>query len=332
MRTHLPLSFGQKRGALAALLALAAAANPASVQSQPGPPPGVQGPPPGVQGPPPGVQGAPPRGSGATAQLGPPPPLPLTPAQKLVADLPPPGPGGLPPRPPLAPDAPMPSADPRDFQGTWHHDLPLEFRAQKDMYGGPAPYTMEGAKVISRRVLSLRDGKPFVNASATCRPPGPQWQMDLNFPFQIMQSKDQIAFIFEEYHGRWNISLDPQRMPQPSQKSYQGSSVGHWDGNTLVVETKDFKQPIWMDVDGTPLSANGKLIQRIRKVSDGGHVPYLEVVTTIVDPVLYTKPWSIVRSFAWDPNLALFNEYNCEEQIGDPSVKADAGLVPEPKN
>jgi hypothetical protein len=200
------------------------------------------------------------------------------------------------------------------------------------MYGAPAPYTMDGAKVISRRVHSLKDGKPFINASAICRPPGPQWQYDLNFPFQIMQTRDHIEFIFEEYHGRWNISLDPERAPLPAQKQYMGRSVAHWDGNTLVVETNDFKQAVWLDVDGTPLSANGELTQRIRKVADAGQVPFLEIVTTITDPVYYTKPWSIVRTFGWNPDLAVFTEYNCEEQIGDPGVKADAGLVAEPRD
>jgi len=256
----------------------------------------------------------------------------LTPAQKIVAARPPPVPGGLPPRPPLPADAVMPSSDPHDLQGTWVHNEALEFRAQKDMYGALVPYTMDGAKVLSRRVNSLKEGKPFINASAICRPPGPQWQRDLNFPFQIMQTKDYLEFVFEEYHGRWYISLDPQSAPLPAQKQYAGRSVGHWDGSTLVVETTDLKQAIWLDVDGTPLSANGKLIQRIRKVSVAGQVPFLEIVTTIIDPTYYTGPWSIVRTFGWAPHQAVFAEYNCEEQVGDPSVKADAGLVPEPQD
>jgi hypothetical protein len=248
----------------------------------------------------------------------------------MVAALAPPAKGGLPPRPPLPADAALPSADPRDFQGTWYNRQALQFRSQNDIYGAPAPYTMEGAKVLSRRVNSLKDGKPFINASALCRPPGPQWQRDLNFPFMVVQARDSIEFIFEEYHGRWSISLDQQRMPLPTQKQYMGRSVGYWDGNTLVVETTDFKQSIWLDVDGTPLSADGKLIQRIRKVNDGGHVPFLEIATTIIDPHYYTNPWTIVRSFGWIPHQAVFAEYNCEEQVGDPSVSPDAGLVPEP--
>lgn len=306
-------------------LAVTLAVTPSLASSQAGPPPGApQGPPPGQLQLPPGASGGPPPGA--------PPPVELTPAQKIVAALPPPGPGGLPPRPPLPADAAMPSADPRDLQGTWVHDKALEFRNQKDMYGALLPYTMEGAKVLSRRVNSLKVGKPFLNASAICRPPGAPWQHDLNFPFQVIQTRDYAEFIFEEYHGRWHIALDGTRTPLPAGNPYMGRSVAHWDGGTLVIETSAFKQALWLDVDGTPFSASGKLVQRIRKVSDGGAVPYLEIVTTVIDPVYYTTPWSMVRSFAWAPHQAVFAEYNCEEQVGDPSVRGDAGLVPEPKD
>jgi hypothetical protein len=256
----------------------------------------------------------------------------MSPAQKLVSELQAPMGGGQIPIPPLAPGAPMPAADPRDLQGTWIHSQGLQFRIQRDLYDSPLPYTMEGAKVLARRVNSLKNGAPYINASATCRPPGPQWQRDLNMPFQILQSKDWIEFVFEEYHGRWQVILDPAKAPRPAQKNYMGYSTARWNGDTLVVESSDFRQPLWLDVDGTPLSSNGKLIQRIRKVSDGGQVPFLEIITTVVDPAYYTRPWSAVRTFGWQPALTVFNEYNCEEQIGDPTVSADAGLIPEPQD
>jgi hypothetical protein len=256
----------------------------------------------------------------------------LTDAQKIVAALSPPMKGIVFPQPPVPADAPMPAADPRDFQGVWYHDQPLEVRIQKDMYGWEPPVSMAGAQVISRRVKSAEIGKPFANASAKCLPPGPQWQRDLNFPFQIVQGKTWVTFIFEEYHGRWNISLDTTASPLPAGKDYQGRSIGHWEGDTLVVESTDFKQALWLDVDGTPLSADGKLIQRIRKVDLGNGKPFLEVITTINDPKHYTDPWNIVRIFGWHPNLPVFKEYNCEEQVGDPSAITDSGLVAEPNS
>ena len=315
MTTEFPLRRRLQALLLASAAALALGTSSASAQA---PPPGA--PPP--DGPPPG----------ALAQLGPPRAPPLSPVEKLVTELPPPMPGGGPPIPPLAPGAPMPSADPHDLKGTWIHGQGLEFRMQRDMYGALVPYTMDGAKVLARRVNSLKNGAPYINASARCRPTGPQWQRDLNMPFQIFQSTDWIEFVFQEYHGRWQVVLNPAKAPRPTQKNYMGYSVAHWNGDTLVVESSDFRQAIWLDVDGTPLSANGKLIQRIRKVDNGEHAPFLEVVSTIVDPAYYSRPWSVVRIFAWQPGLTVFDEYNCEEQIGDPTVSSDAGLVPEPQD
>jgi hypothetical protein len=326
MRTEYPWRRGLKGLALVAAAALVLAAGGAGAQV----PPNGAPPPAGPGGPPPGAPPAP--GSQAPGGFGPPPPPPLTPVEKLVTELPPPMPGAIFPTAPLAADAPMPTADPRDLEGTWYHNQELAFRMQRDMYGVLAPYNMDGAKVLARRVNSLKNGAPYINASAICRPPGPQWQRDLNMPFQIFQSPDWIEFVFEEYHGRWHVVLDPAKAPPPRQKEYMGYSVGHWDGSTLVVESSDFKQALWLDVDGTPLSANGKLIQRIRKVDNGGQIPFLEIITTVVDPTYYMRPWSVVRTFGWEPGMTVFNEYNCEEQIGDPSVDADAGLVPEPKD
>ncbi len=314
MRAEISWRHGLKGLALAGAAALALGAGAAGAQPS-GPPPGAGGP------------GGPPGGQA----FGPPPEPPMPPAENLVAELPAPTVPRMRPVPAPAADSPMPAADPRDLRGTWFHNQRLEFRMQRDMYGVSVPYNMDGAKVLARRVTSLKEGKPYINASAICRPPGPQWQRDLNFPFQIFQSKDWIQFVFEEYHGRWHVILNPAKAPRPAQKDYMGYSVGHWDGGTLVVESKNFKQALWLDVDGTPLSANGKLIQRIRKVDNGDHNPYLEIITTIDDPTYYTRPWSVVRTFGWHPGLTVFNEYNCEEQIGDPSVSADAGLLPEPQ-
>ena len=256
--------------------------------------------------------------------------IPLTPAQQRVANLPAPGPGGVFPQDPPGPNDPVPASDPRDLTGTYYHSQPLEFRQQRDMYGFRVPYTMAGASVLERRVMSMAAGTPYLNASAICRPPGQQWQMDLNFPFQIFHGDGYIEMIFEEFHGRWNIVMDPVRYPRPAEREYMGYSVGHWDGNTLVVETDGYRQALWLDVDGTPFSADGRMTHRIRKVDNGDGKPYLEIVATFTDPRNYTNPWSAVRYFGWQPNLALMREYDCEEQVGDPNIDTDAGLVPEP--
>lgn len=230
--------------------------------------------------------------------------------------------------PPLPANAPKPAADPHNLEGTWFHDQPLVFRITKDEYGKKLPYSPKGQRILDKRVkATYQDGTPYANASAACIPPGQQWQLDLNMPFQIYQTPKEIDFVFEEYHNVWKIRMDqPHRTSGP--REYMGDSVGHWDGSTLVVDTVGYKIPLWLDVDGTPASRNAHLVQRIRKIDYG--VPKLEIATTVYDPEMYTAPWSNVRTFAWRPDMASFNEYNCEHQVGAPGGVARYGLTPEP--
>lgn len=276
-----------------------------------GPPPGAVDSsfPPG--GPPPGA-GVPP---GGFPPGGPPPGAP--------AGGPPPGFG---PPPPLPADAPEPASDPRNFDGVWYHEKHLEFQIPSDIYGYKLPYTAAGRKVADRRLNSLKVGTPYLNASARCAPPGHPWQLDLNMPFTIFQSKDRLEWVFEEYHGLVQIALDPAKTPPPG---YMGSSVGHWDGDTLVVETTGFKDGIWLDVNGTPASKNAKLTKRIRKLKTDHW--FLEIVFTLDDPTYYTRPWSWVRDYSWRPDMALFREYNCELQTGAKDG-LDPSLVQEPED
>jgi hypothetical protein len=228
-------------------------------------------------------------------------------------------------RPPLPANAPQPSPDPRNFDGTWFHEDSLTFYIGVDMFGNQLPFTDLGRKVTQRRWDSIATkGAPYIYASTYCIPTGQPLQFDLNMPFQVFQTKDRLDFIFEEYHGLWQISLDPDKVPLPG---YMGPSVAHWDGNTLVVETKGFKEGFWVTGHGTSASRDAKLTQRIRKVQTGDKW-YLEMIYTLDDPTYYTRPWSWARQYAWHPDMTLFKEYNCELQTGakdglDPSLVAE---------
>jgi hypothetical protein len=227
---------------------------------------------------------------------------------------------------PLPANAPAPSPDPRNFDGTWTHGSRMVSLITTDMFGNATPLNELGRKVVNRRVQSLKDGTPFINASARCIPMGQPVQMDLSMPFQVLQSKDRLEFMFEEFHGLITVQLDPAKALRPG---YMGSSVGRWDGDTLVVETSGFKDDFWLDVNGTPASKNAKLTQRIRKVKTDHW--YLEVIFTLEDPTFYTRPWSWARDYEWRPDMRLFREYNCEVQTGAEGG-VDPSLVPEPKD
>jgi hypothetical protein len=95
------------------------------------------------------------------------------------------------------------------------------------------------------------------------------------------------------------------REPEPSFKGY---SVGRWEGETLVVDTIGFKDDLWLDVSGHPLTAQARTTERIRRVNYGT----LEVAITVDDSKAHTKPWTATIKLLLAINTDLL-EYICNE-------------------
>jgi hypothetical protein len=85
------------------------------------------------------------------------------------------------------------------------------------------------------------------------------------------------------------IFTDGRPLPEDPQSSFNGYSTGKWDGDTLVVQTNGFRDGIWLDANGDPLTEAGKITERFRRV-DYGH---MEVEVTVDDPKAYTAPWTV---------------------------------------
>ena len=77
-----------------------------------------------------------------------------------------------------------------------------------------------------------------------------------------------------------------------------GTSIGHWEGNTLVVETRGFQDDLWLDDYGDPGSEHMMLTERFTKQPNGS----LRIEATLNDPVNYVGPIRMVRNWGWAPN------------------------------
>lgn len=231
--------------------------------------------------------------------------------------------------PPPAAGLGAPSDDVHDFSGSWYGDqfLPA-FEIMADMYGAKVPFNDAGRTVMDRRLLAMDKGKPLISPSIVCRPSGPD-SLLVRITTRFYQSKDRLDIFSTATHDIWSIALDPALLPPDQGKTYMGRSLGHWEGDTLVVENTGFKTRRWLSFRGTPVSPNGKLTYHIRKIRDGDHW-FLQVVTTVDDPTYYTRPWRFARSFTWRPDLALVDEFDCEQQVGSSSGTQDTGAQPEP--
>lgn len=114
-------------------------------------------------------------------------------------------------------------------------------------------------------------------------------------PRKIIQTPGVIAILFESYHQYRQILMDGRPLPEPSQPSYQGYSVGKWEGDTLVVETNDLNDIGWLDMNGHPQTEAMHITERFRRRSFG----HIDLQVTIDDRKAYTKPWTITLA-GWD--------------------------------
>lgn len=85
------------------------------------------------------------------------------------------------------------------------------------------------------------------------------------------------------------VFTDGRPLPVDPQPAWNGYSSGQWVGDTLVVESLGFRDDLWLDINGSPLTDAAKVTERIRR-PDYGH---LEIEVTVEDLKAYTKPWTV---------------------------------------
>jgi hypothetical protein len=149
---------------------------------------------------------------------------------------------------------------------------------------------------------------------ANCLPPGMPQMMTMPYGMEILQTKDKITFFSEWQDALRRVYLDGRK---PSAKvlndpTYAGYSTGHWEGDTLVVDTVALHPNSFID-NSSPHSEEMTVKERIRFTSPG----VLEDRITVTDPKALTKPWETSHSFkkADQPNDEL-REFACAEGLG----------------
>jgi hypothetical protein len=151
------------------------------------------------------------------------------------------------------------------------------------------------------------------NPDAHCLPLGLMQLHTHPDPRKIVQAPQLILVMYEANYGLRQIFLDGRPLPQNDpQPWWYGYSVGRWQGDTLVVETSGFRDGGWLDVNGSPLTDRGKMIERFRRVNYGT----LEIEITVDDPKAYTKPWTVTVTQRLMPDAELI-EFICLENEKD---------------
>jgi hypothetical protein len=148
-------------------------------------------------------------------------------------------------------------------------------------------------------------------AHGTCWPSGVPEVLNLREPVELLQEKDKITIIYQRDHQIRQIFLDRKHSDRPA-PSWYGESVGHYEGDTLVVDTisQAVKPMSVVDPYGTPHTDKLHVVERYRIVTDEKGKG-LEVVFRVTDPGAFTMPWS--GMVVYRPSRGNFDEVVCAE-------------------
>jgi len=185
-----------------------------------------------------------------------------------------------------------------------------------DFKPGEEPLTPEGREILRRNSQLGPNAVPGLN----CLPDGVPHGDLLPEPFKIIQTPGEMVMLYEvETTFRQVFTDGRQQLTDPS-PSWNGYSVGKWEGDTLVVDTVGFNNLSWLDARGHGHSEDMRVEERFHR-RDYGH---LEATVTITDPKTFTKPITISFVERLLPDTDLFEHY-CLENEKDAAQEKRAG-------
>jgi Carboxypeptidase regulatory-like domain len=166
-----------------------------------------------------------------------------------------------------------------DLSGVWYAQRTVD-------PGKPEPLPWADALQRERAANNSKDAP-----GARCLPRG-LTNAGALFPFKLVQTPTLLVMLFEDdTPSHRQVFLDGRGHPADPNPNWMGHSIGHWEGDTLVVDTVGFNDESWLDSIGHPHTEMLHIIERIHRV-DLGH---LEIEFTIEDSATYSKPWVIKR-------------------------------------
>jgi hypothetical protein len=211
--------------------------------------------------------------------------------------------------------------DPHDLSAVWNMSFPQnapekEIEAYVSQFGkGDPPMTEWSKERFEKTKPSF--GPRGVRVDDTndpafkCFPPGVPRIYLHPFPMQIVQTPKETIMLFEYDHTVRHIYTDGRPHPKDVTPTYMGDSIGHWEGDTFVVDTVGFNDKTWLDRIGHPHSDQLHVVERFKRTD----AQKLEVDFTIEDPIAYTHPFTSTLFFRSRPTWNIMEQV-CEDNEG----------------
>ncbi|MGP0075157.1 MAG: hypothetical protein ACLPWF_24870 [Bryobacteraceae bacterium] len=187
-----------------------------------------------------------------------------------------------------------------------------------DPQDGKIPY--QGWARAKQQDLQLHH--MYDEPEAHCSQSGVPHQVWTQFGFQILQPRGYVVMLWEFMHGNRIIALDGRPHIDPKIKLTQGDSIGHWEGDTLVIDTTNLNDKTWLDATGNFHSDAEHVVERFTPV-DSDTIDYQ---ATIEDPRVYYRKWTVGLQI-WrnpDPHYEQM-EFACREGNVDLEHYTDKG-------
>jgi len=222
------------------------------------------------------------------------------------------GPGPVDPRQ-SQPVPRLPNGKP-DLSGIWDHPRTTDLgkaangcvattRGCSWKPDGPIPFTEFG---------KAEQTKHHFDYGVHCLPWGYVRSWGTPYPLEIVQNNNRFAILFEQNNMFHIVPTDGTKLASPADltPTWMGSSVGYWDGDTLVVETRGFNGQTWLDTaPETPAEETTSVIERFTRPD----FTHLVKDTTIIDEKMYTKPaHGVMVNVLMKPGSQIL-EYSCDE-------------------
>jgi hypothetical protein len=184
-----------------------------------------------------------------------------------------------------APSPRLPDGRP-DFSGIWQsaRKIPCTPEFSADLPGG-LPYQPWAAALAKQRSADNSKDDPH----ARCLPDNPPRPYGLPHMTKAVHTAKLLVLLNEVNAMYRQIFIDGRPLPVDPNPSWNGYSTAAWDGDTLVVRTNGFRDGLWLDMGGSPLTDAATMTERLRRPTYGR----LDVQITIDDRKAYTRAWTV---------------------------------------
>src|ERR1043166_7821675 len=237
----------------------------------------------------------------------------------------------------MAPTPRLPDGKP-DFSGIWHAanpnrcnpaaggfiqcgteigGSPLGGNLGRELPGG-LPYQPWAAKLAQERKADDSRDDPHVR----CLPDNQPRAWTLPHLTKAIHTPKLLVLLYEVNAMYRQIFVDGRPLPQDPTPGWNGYSTAHWEGDTLVVQTAGFRDNLWIDTNGSPMSDVAKMTERMRRPNYGT----LEIELTIDDAKVYTKPFTVNLNQNIEIDTELIDEFCLENEKSYERMQRSRGL------